>query len=64
VNDNTCPYCENEFPSPRFVKRHEKHCLVRLRRLNQHPTDHHWTVFLERMRAKADAIQAKQQVQS
>lgn len=35
---NVCEYCSMELPSPRFVKRHEARCLVKLRRLGKPET--------------------------
>lgn len=59
----TCEFCQLEFPSPRFVQRHEKHCLVRLRRISPATAQHGWLTFLERKRAQAVAIAAKRQAQ-
>lgn len=38
TSPNVCEYCGTEFPSPRFVKRHEARCLVKLRRLGKPET--------------------------
>lgn len=57
-NSSKCSYCELELPTPRFVKRHEKHCLVRLRRLEQPETALEQFMRLLKPRGEQKAVQS------